>query len=140
MANGKSMRLFEQRAAATAARALAMEPELAKWADALVSRLASARLVAEQLAKIENADLALANASVYLEAFGHIVMAWIWLEQALIANAVQTTASADDTAFYRGKVQAARFFFRWELPKVDAMLALLSSVDATTLDMRDEWF
>ena len=140
MANGKSMRLFEQRAAATAARALAMEPELAKWADALVSRLASARLVAEQLAKIENADLALANASVYLEAFGHIVMAWIWLEQALIANAGQTKASADDAAFYRGKVQAARFFFRWELPKVDAMLALLSSVDATTLDMRDEWF
>ncbi len=29
----------------------------------------------------------LANASVYLEAFGHVVMAWIWIEQALaVAN------------------------------------------------------
>ena len=34
----------------------------------------------------------------------------------------------------------ARYFFRWELPKVDAQLDLLSSVDTTTLDMRDAWF
>ena len=140
MASGKSMRLFEQRVSATAARAHMTEPEFAKWADTLADRLNSARLVAEQLAQVENADLALANASVYLEAFGHIAMAWIWLELALIARAGQITTNSEDASFYHGKVQAARFFFRWELPKVDAMLALLSSVDATTLDMREEWF
>ena len=33
-----------------------------------------------------------------------------------------------------------RHFFNWELPKVDAQLDLLASVDTTTLDMRDTWF
>ena len=28
-------------------------------------------------------DLALANSHVYLEAAGHVVVAWLWLEQAL---------------------------------------------------------
>ncbi len=78
----------------------------------------------------------LANASVYLEAFGHIVMAWIWIEQALVAAAAPNRH--DD--FYRGKLQACQYFIRWELPKVRPMLNLLESIDTTTLDMKDAWF
>ena len=78
-------------------------------------------------------DAALANSVVYLEAFGHIVVAWIWLEQLLAANG----RSGD---FYDGKRQAARFFFRYELPKTAAQLDLLESLDRTTLEMRDAWF
>ncbi|CAG4909149.1 acyl-CoA dehydrogenase [Paraburkholderia gardini] len=75
----------------------------------------------------------LANASVYLEAFGHAVLAWIWLDQALVAH-----GKAGD--FYDGKRAAARYFLRWELPKIDAQLDLLESLDTTTLDMKDAWF
>jgi alkylation response protein AidB-like acyl-CoA dehydrogenase len=78
-------------------------------------------------------DAALANSVVYLEAFGHIVVAWIWLEQLLAANG----RSGD---FYDGKRQAARYFFRYELPKTAAQLDLLESLDRTTLEMRDAWF
>ncbi len=78
----------------------------------------------------------LANASVYLEAFGHIVMAWIWIEQALAAAAAPNRH--DD--FYRGKMQACQYFIRWELPKVRPMLNLLESIDTTTIDMKDSWF
>jgi alkylation response protein AidB-like acyl-CoA dehydrogenase len=78
----------------------------------------------------------LANATVYLEAFGHIVMAWIWIEQALAA---MRAANRDDD-FYRGKLQACQYFIRWELPKVRPMLNLLESLDTTTLDMKDCWF
>lgn len=106
MANGKSMRLFEHRVAATAAKALSRGPGYAKWADDRLNLLTSARLVAEQLAGVDNADLALANASVYLEAFGHIVMDWVWLEQALIAPIDQSGGRTDDAALYRGKLQA----------------------------------
>ena len=42
--------------------------------------------------------------------------------------------------FYDGKRGAARYFFLWELPKVDAQLALLASLDRTTLDMQDAYF
>jgi hypothetical protein len=78
-------------------------------------------------------NVTLANASLYLEAAGHIVVAWIWLEQAL-------ACAGKGGDFYDGKRQACRYFFRWELPKVRQQLDLLASLDTTTLDMQDAWF
>ena len=78
-------------------------------------------------------DAALANSAVYLEAFGHIVVAWMWLEQ-------ECAAHGRDGDFYDGKRAAAQFFFRYELPKTGPQLDLLESLDRTTLTMRDAWF
>jgi butyryl-CoA dehydrogenase len=82
----------------------------------------------------------LANASVYLEAVGHTVVAWVWLEQALLAARRLDQAPESEQDFYRGKLQACRYFFKWELPKVRPQLDLLASIDTTTLDMQDAWF
>ena len=82
----------------------------------------------------------LANASLYLEAVGHTVVAWMWLEQALVAAQALPAASGDDKNFYLGKLQAFRYFFHWELPKVQQQLELLTSINTTTLDMQDAWF
>ncbi len=78
-------------------------------------------------------EAALANSVVYLEAFGHIVVAWIWLQQLVACNG----RTGD---FYDGKRQAARYFFRSELPKTAPQLDLLAALDRTTLEMRDGWF
>ena len=78
-------------------------------------------------------DAALANSVVYLEAFGHIVVAWMWLQQAVAAH-------GSNGDFYEGKRQAAQYFFRYELPKTAPQLDLLESLDRTTLEMRDSWF
>ena len=78
-------------------------------------------------------DAALANSVTYLEAFGHIVVAWIWLQQVVACNG----RTGD---FYDGKRQAARYFFRSELPKTGPALDLLATLDRTSLDMRDSWF
>jgi len=78
-------------------------------------------------------EVSLANASVYLEAVGHVVLAWIWLEQLLAAE-------GKEGAFYDGKRQAGRYFFRWELPRTAAQFALLESLDRTTLDTSPDWF
>ena len=78
-------------------------------------------------------DAALANSVAYLEAFGHIVVAWNWLQQVVACN-----GRAGD--FYDGKRFAARYFFRSELPKTGPALDLLASMDRTTLEMRDTWF
>ena len=75
----------------------------------------------------------LANAAIYLEAFGHVVAAWIWLEQALVAG-------GRPGAFYDGKRQACRWFYRCELPRTAAQFELLDRLDDTTLMMRDEWY
>jgi len=86
-------------------------------------------------------DRALANANAFLEAFGHIVLAWTWLRQALVAHAALPKANdAADQDFYRGKLHACRWFFRWELPRVTAMLAPLRDLDDTTFSMSPRWF
>ena len=117
----------------TVAQALAAGGELTEPAAALDT--AWKRLVAVTAGMFASGDIdgALANSVVYLEAFGHIVIAWIWLEQLCAAHG----KSGD---FYDGKRQAARYFFRYELPKTSAQLDLLESLDHTTLDMRDGWF
>ncbi|MFE1591223.1 acyl-CoA dehydrogenase [Nocardia sp. NPDC058705] len=71
--------------------------------------------------------VALANSSLYLESFGHVVIAWIWLEQ-LVA------AGDREGSFYDGKRAAARFFYTFELPKVAQQLTTLASLDTLLLD------
>src|SRR6266850_1015490 len=84
-------------------------------------------------------ERALANATVYLEAMGHAIVAWMWLRQALAATRALSGASAADADFYRGKLAACRYFFRWELPRIGPQLALLDSLDSTVLETQPGW-
>ena len=77
--------------------------------------------------------LTLANSSIYLEAAGHVTVAWMWLEQLLAAH-------GKEGSFYDGKRQAGLYFFRYELPKTTAQFDLLAALDATTLDTQPDWF
>ena len=117
--------------------------QLQAYAEALSAALNRIAEVTATLHAVGDANRTLANASLYLETFGHMVVAWIWLEQAL--KAVDKDKETDrmnphDIGFYRGKLQACAYFYKWELPKIDSQLALLESIDTTTLDMQDEWF
>jgi alkylation response protein AidB-like acyl-CoA dehydrogenase len=75
---------------------------------------------------------ALVNASAYLDAVGHIVIAWMWLEQ-------WRAAEGKEGDFYEGKRLAARYFVRQELPRIGPMLDLVDSGDTLILDMDDAW-
>jgi len=103
--------------------------------------LARLDAVTAQLAALlaTDPDRALANASVYLDAFGRIVAAWIWLKQALAAERGLANRPAD-ADFYRGKLQAARYYVTWELPATLPQFDLLAEVNNVPLDMRDGWF
>jgi hypothetical protein len=85
-------------------------------------------------------DLYLANANSALEMLGHTVVGWMWLRQAAAAAKALPNARGDDLNFYRGKLQAARFFAVYELPKVKAHAELLASADPTTHEMQGDWF
>ncbi|MGE4428159.1 MAG: acyl-CoA dehydrogenase [Solirubrobacteraceae bacterium] len=77
-------------------------------------------------------EVALANASTYLEAAGDVVVAWIWLEQLL--------ALGDrDDAFAAGKRQAARWFVTGLLPRTGPQLDLLARRDRTVLETEEAW-
>ncbi len=86
---------------------------------------------------------ALANATPYLQAFGHVVLAWIWLELALAAKAAQADASrrgALGEGFLKGKLATCDYFFSFELPKIDAWLGVVARRDMTCAKAEAEWF
>ncbi|WP_454751808.1 acyl-CoA dehydrogenase [Cupriavidus necator] len=142
MKDGAAFKLLGDRVQDTIKRALsADDAELAQQARALGAATTRLAEVTQTLWSAGDPNVTLANASIYLEAFGHVVVAWIWLEQALVAQAgLKQAGGKEDEDFYRGKLAAAAYFFRWELPKVGPQLDLLETLDRTTLDMQDAWF
>jgi alkylation response protein AidB-like acyl-CoA dehydrogenase len=134
MRDGAALALLGEKVRVTIAQS--GTTELSELGGALLQRWQRLLDVTTQLHQSGDMNTTLANASLYLEAFGHIVVSWIWLSQALSA----LDAQHNDQDFYAGKLQACRWFFRYELPKVDAQLALLASLDTTTLTMQDNWF
>lgn len=87
-----------------------------------------------------HAEMALANAHVFLEMTGHVVVAWMWLRQALVAVKNVGTEPGSEQDFYQGKLQACSYFFRWELPKTDHWFQLVNDLDPTCLEMQEAWF
>ena len=137
MQDGAAFGALRSEMARTIAQANA-HPALQTHGIALQEALARMSEVTATLHAVGDLNRTLANASLYLEAFGHMALAWIWLEQALLC--VDKESVAHDRDFYRGKLQACAYFFKWELPKIDTQLTLLESIDTTTLDMQDGWF
>ena len=144
MDGGAAMKLFAREAGKTVAEAQG-DPALAPYAGELQAAMNEVATTLQALAPVlaANPTLALANAVLFLEAFGHTVIAWIWLRQTIAAQrglqsgiATQST----DGDFYRGKLAACRWFYRWELPKVRQWHELLRSLDDTTLTMPPESF
>ena len=137
--NGAAFTLLMTKMTVTAANAR-RSAALAEFGGALESAIADVRATTAALVAVRDAgniNLFLANASVYLDMLGHVVLAWIWLKQALVAERGLGGAEAD---FYAGKIAACRYFMRWELPKTRAQGDLLRRLDATCLEMRDELF
>ena len=108
--------------------------------EQLVNRLQAVTLaLLGDMAK-GNVSTALGNSALYLKAFGHCVVGWRWLEQAIHAELGLLKGNADDRDFYLGKLQAARYFLTWEVPGCHNELALLEVRDDTCITMQDGWF
>jgi butyryl-CoA dehydrogenase len=90
-----------------------------------------------------DAERGLANATIYLDATGDVVIAWRWLAQAQVARAALANGSSlgdSERAFYDGKLAACRYFMRYELPRVASSFALLAKLDDTALAIPDASF
>ncbi|UJB19960.1 MULTISPECIES: acyl-CoA dehydrogenase [Lysobacter] len=142
MQNGAALKLLLREIGASCAQAAAL-PELQALAAQLgaAAKLAGAATAAvgQRMAAGE-VRLGLANAGHYMTLLGHVVIGWLWLRQATIAQNALATASEADTAFYQGKLQACRFFFAHELPQVELAAKLVSEAEPSAHAMRAEWF
>jgi butyryl-CoA dehydrogenase len=132
MDGGAGLKLLATRMSATLDRAGHAEG-LAAQANELAAALQKVGAATKAAWATGMPEEALANATPYLQAFGHLVLAWIWLDVAL-------AAARADTPVNQGKRAAMRYFFAYELPKIDAWLGVVSRREPVCREMRDDWF
>ncbi|KAF3997083.1 acyl-CoA dehydrogenase C-terminal domain-containing protein [Glaciimonas immobilis] len=114
-------------------------PNLRAYASVLAVALKEIETATRAALVEDGSNNGLLNATPYLQAFGHVVIAWLWLDISLtaefgLANDVQRRD------FHQGKLQATRYFFHYVLPKVSAWLQVVTNCDSTCNDMADAWF
>jgi butyryl-CoA dehydrogenase len=136
MDGGKGLALLASKINATVERAIGL-PALASHGNALAGALKAIGTATKSAWATGNPEEALANATPYLQAFGHTVLAWIWLDVALCAQHMPDAATSD---LVQGKLAAARYFFHYELPRVAAWLKVVETRDDTCRNMDEAWF
>ncbi len=136
MEGGKGLELLAQRFAATIERAVKF-PELAEHAKALGAAGQQVAAATKAAWATGNPSDALANAVPYMQAFGHTVLAWIWLDVAL---ACANSSATNSVAQKQGKTLACQYFYHYELPKIGAWLAVVAHRDLTCATMPEEAF
>ena len=128
LAKGRTMELFRQEVEKTILKANGVDI-LQQFNESLSDALDLTEETIATTLNTPDVELALANATPFLDAFGHVVIAWMWLEQAVVAS--EKLQSKSDDAFYQGKITACQFFFRYELPKIKTAYELVASLDDT---------
>jgi alkylation response protein AidB-like acyl-CoA dehydrogenase len=138
MDGGAGLKLLAARMAVTIERAGHVDG-LAEHANALAAALQRLGAATKAAWASGVPEEALANATPYLQAFGHTVVAWIWLDVALAARGAlaERPGTVD---LLRGKLAAARYFFQYELPKTESWLKPVAAREAVCREMMDAWF
>lgn len=143
MLNGKGFDLVMEELEKGIAQAKAFDA-LKPFATQLsrqVKQLGETTVFLKMLAAKGNPEKFLADATLYLEYFGIIVIAWQWLLQGVaVQQALSKNPKKKDMDFYEGKMFTLRYFYAYELPKTMALQARLNSEDFITVEMQAAHF
>ncbi|WP_374317190.1 acyl-CoA dehydrogenase [Aquabacterium sp.] len=140
MNGGKALMVLAERISETIHKAGQVEG-LASYANELAQSLQKVGATTKAAWSTGVPEEALANATPFLQGFGHTVLAWIWLELALAAQAgLDRGDSVVAPDVLRGKLAACAYFFHYELPKIDAWLAVVRRRDMTCAQVQKDWF
>ncbi len=126
--------LAEIRQTLERARAISTFQPLANQLEAALTSLEQVTTHLIGLSQSAGTEHFLADATLYLELFGVITMAWQWLIQGLSAHAALEKSPAE-TDFYQGKLHTLRYFFRYELPKTLALTSILMDTSSLTVEL-----
>lgn len=131
MQGGAGLQLLAETINTTIQKAL-QQPQLAAHANQLAQALQDVGAATKAAWSTENPAEALANAVPYMQAFGHMVLAWVWLD---VAHQVLARDAALSVASNAGRMRATQYFFHYELPKITAWLGVVKARDLTCADM-----
>ena len=134
--DGRGMQLLSLRIQATIEQAMGHE-ELTMHGKALTAALEHVLSATKSAWSTANPTEALANAVPYLQAMGHTVLAWMWLDVACCVLRKDPDARQPSS---KGRVGAARYFFHYELPKIKAWLGVVENRDTTCVDFPEDAF
>ena len=140
MKEGKALQLFGREIANTIHLAKKIN-SLSGYALKLEKYLGKAQQTTQHLLSKanDNSDVFLADATLYLEYIGILTIAWQWLKQGISAQE-QLDKETSEQEFYQGKIMSLRYFFGYELVKMEALGMRLLSTDMPTLEMQEDWF
>jgi butyryl-CoA dehydrogenase len=133
--SGVAIGIFTEEVLATVKLASAVS-ELRSLAESVASHLELVLQTTKSVTKLVDADpdAGLSNATLYLDVFGRLTVAWLWLKQALAAmHGLSAKPSTEDAKFYQGKLHAAKFYIEWELPEIGHRCALLTQPNLVPL-------
>jgi alkylation response protein AidB-like acyl-CoA dehydrogenase len=130
---GAAMRLLRAKIDATI-QAAESDGSLKARGDALRAAFGSLERAIEGAWMHNDHVEALANATPFLQAFGHVVVAWLWLDVGLVAG------RGSPSPRNQGLCQAMAYFYDFELPKIGAWLGPVEGRSPVCRQMQDEWF
>jgi butyryl-CoA dehydrogenase len=140
--NGKSTQIFFEEVNKTMAKA-SNQASLQPFVEKLQKSLSKAQQATGYLLGLAGkgeTEKFLADATLYLEMFGIIMIAWQWLNQGIVAQQKLNASHEADQNFYQGKLATMRYFYEYELVKVDSLVKRLQSTDNVTIEMQSDWF
>jgi butyryl-CoA dehydrogenase len=137
MKGGKPAQLLFGEVAKTIAEAETHEElkAYAKMLKAELSRLQEVTMSLMPYAMQGDIERFLMDATLYMEMFGIITVAWQWLKQGVVAkNALLTeNPEGDELAFYESKIHTMKFFFHYEVPKTLGLASRLKDTEVLTI-------
>ncbi|MFY0626851.1 MAG: acyl-CoA dehydrogenase [Reichenbachiella sp.] len=139
MGGGIAFRAFTEEVAKTIKRIKLEVVELSKYGEKLndsLFRLQNVTMRLSTLAMKEKKEVFLMDATLYLELFGIVAVGWQWLLQAIPCQIAINENRQDE--FYESKMLTMRYYFEYELPKCEPLIARLNSAEKILLEVQED--
>ena len=141
MNNGEGLKLLLNEILTTVAKAN-NHPELKPYAESISEKIKLSEKVLTSLmphALKGDFEKYLADASVFMEFFSLIIVAWNWLE--IATDSQEALVNGDkkySEIFYNSKIETMKYFFDYELPKTVSHSEILMNPSSVTIKKDEE--
>lgn len=140
MEQGRAIKLYGRTVAQTVAEA-EKQAILKPYASLLGAQLHDLQQVVAVLGGLSqqgDAEKFLSDATLYMEYFSLITIAWQWLKQGVVSAAAIENSMGGEKLFHESKLHTLRYFFHYELPKTQGLKSRLLETTYLTLPLEQE--
>jgi len=140
MDNGKGLELLTKEILKTISQANKQD-ELEIYAKKLSEKIDLTQKVLNKLMPLAlkgDYERFLADASIFMEFFSLIIVSWSWLDIGITAKN-QLEKNHYDSALLKGKLEAMKYFFSYELPKTTGLAEILMNTSEITIKKQEDF-